>query len=480
MLYLHSVDYRIRRKIFRCVEQCEALYHGSEAHARQRQQHCLDLAFCYLIGFGVEQDLTRHQHFLTESGAEDELAREIQLLRSTSTPVSLFLGWTAWAVNLAASSHSYDLSYYFGRQDLSDLRRIQKQELHDWSEVLGDGHFIVMQKYDWVVQIEKTYDLEGGLQLAQKADQIASSFHPAASQDAFMAKTTLADVLIMKKQFKEAHNVVKAIMANRPEPWEEGFSYRCDSLLADIYEQKGRGRKSDKLRRRALEKAGRVFGERHAIYAEMFLRLALFMKGRDATEAQKLFEQVLQLATESWGPDSAVALIAMSNIRPVLGPTWWYWGRSLPSHQFDREAIERHQAVYGNYHRQTIVAMETGVSLLLQKFRSVEALELMEHTARLAEIVYQESPDDLKYYRLTLRNVRITCWCFLKLEKIGLQKFLKYQVSVIPLGWSARLGPHHERIWGPLYKVKELWKTLEPYSFDPQKDPRHVGESGHP
>lgn len=478
MLYLHSVDYRIRKEIFRCIEQCEALYHDSEVHVRQRQQHCLDLAFCYRIGFGVKQDLSKHQCLLAENGDEEELADELQRLKATHVQGSLYLQWTAWARNWATISHSYDLSYYFGRENLSSLRSIQKQELHDWSELLGDTHFIVMQKYAWVIQIEKTYDLESGLELAQKAHRIASSLLPAASGDAFLAKTNLADVLLIKRQFKEAHKIVKDILADKSQPWWDDFSYRYDSLLADIYEQEGRARKSEKLRRTALEKAGRLFGEKHALYAEMLLRLALTMKGRDAAEAQRLFDQVLELAGGSWGPDSAIALTAKSSIRPVLGSFWWYSRRALPSQHFDREAIEKHQAVFGNYHPQTVMTMDTGVSLLLQTFRSLEALELMEHTARLAAIAYQENPHEMRYYHERLRNIRNTCWWFLKFEKLGLKSFLKFQLSIVPMEWSSRLGPHHERVWGPLYKVKELCKTLKPYSFDPRKDPRHVEDTG--
>lgn len=441
---------------------------------------------CYELGFGVKRNKAKAQEWYEKSALSG--AFEIGLEPVHRSPHCPYLPWTTWSQNCNTDivTPSYYMSYYIGRKSLSTVLEVHKDELSDWSEALGIKNWIVLQKYNIIAHFEWLRDPAAALRTTQSAFEIANSKTPIIPRELFLTKVNLATSHSLMNQHAKARQIVEGLLADLPdEPPSTASLFthrgavtktRLKELIAFSLEATSHMKEAEKLRRENVATTVEALGEEHPISLEYMARLALHLQmGKHKTEAQKLFGRVKQIATSSFGERHDLVLLAKHNLQQEISPFWWYRKRGEPDEfEFQRALIETYQSSFGNYTMNTINALERGIVLLLQKFRFSEALDLLEHTAKLAAVTFRDNPADLRTCQARYKRIRRDCKWFLQMERLGLMACVKYAfLPLVPesLVRSERFGQRYEHAWGPFYKVKEMFRTREPFMLDLYRDP---------
>ncbi|KAF5671586.1 serine threonine kinase [Fusarium denticulatum] len=396
-----------------------------------------ELAHCYYIRFVTPRNEALSADWLEKSRLHSIFPGELDALRSR--PRLGYLPLTSWSKQSSpdVQTTSYNVSYYLGRRSLRKVIEVMRNELSDWKAALGHEHWIIRNR-------------------------LSTNFHLEISR---------ADPL---------GNYQKSDLTNRNTPQLLTMRARAKALLANAYESKSKLGEAEDLRRESARDLARLLGEEHPLALEQMARLAsLLGLRRKKEESRRLYERVGKIATSSWSSSHNLALLAQQNLRQAPNIFWWYLRRSHPE-LFQKELIESYQVTMGNYSNNTICAMQSGVWLLCQEFRWVEALKLMEHTLRHAAIAFRDNPVMIQHYQRNAKSVR---WmCFGHGNKFAIWFFkLRFRWAIGPplfimlrLFDAEELQRRYQHVWGPFYKVKALLVAREPYHFDPFKDPDYT------
>jgi tetratricopeptide (TPR) repeat protein len=468
MPQLFEVDFRVRSQIFRCLKTLAEESLGNDIWSVY-QEACLQLAFCYRMGFGVERADETAEMFLVQSHMRKVLEDQLIVLKSSVNqcynPCTIFGLWYA----RGHVSTATDAQYYREQNQLTSIQAVHEREILDWRTVLGTAHWIVIVKTGHYCAI-----LEN-LGYLDKAEELARDIFTEVSRtlpDNHLAvkeiKYTLARALYMQGKLAMAEKLVKEVVE-----MQKTFSDEIDhtilsqmNFMACIYTTQGKRRKAAALMETLLRKFSEALGEYHIHTIIIMWNLCeIFRQQRRIKQAIRLNENIIQITTKALGEDHEISVLARMSLTRLRWERRTWIGGYIGPREDDAlrlDYIENSQALLGNNHPWTLEIMVNTVRNLIFKARFDEAIALQEQIVALSEKRPGPNHPHTIAHRNRLTYIKKVYRSYLFFERIGSLNMGGY---VLTPGFRVREGL--ERICWPLYRKKDMSKFVKkPFRVD--------------
>jgi tetratricopeptide (TPR) repeat protein len=463
-----EVDFRVRRQIFRCLKTLAEESLENDIWSVY-QEACLQLAFCYRIGFGVERADATAEMFLVQSQMRQVLEDQLVALKSSVNqcynPFAIFGLWHA----RGHVPTSTDAQYYREQKQLTSIQVVHEREILGWRTVLGTAHWIVIVKTGHYCSI-----LEN-LGYLDKAEELARDIFTEVSRtlpDNHLAvkeiKYTLARALYMQGKLAMAEKLVKEVVE-----MQKTFSDEIDhtilsqmNFMACIYATQGKRRKAAALMETILRNFSEALGKYHIHTIIIMWNLCeIFRQQRRIKQAIRLNENIIQTATEALGEDHEISVLARMSLTRLRWERRTWIGGYIGSREDDAlrlDYIENSQALLGNNHSWTLEIIVSTVRNLFSKARFDEAIALQGQIVALSEKRPGPNHPHTIAHRNHLTYIKKVYRSYRFFERIGSLNMGGY---VLTPGF--RVGEGLERICWPLYRKKDMSKFVKkPFSVD--------------
>lgn len=468
MPQLFEVDFRVRSQIFRCLKTLAEESLGNDIWSVY-QEACLQLAFCYRMGFGVERADATAEMFLVQSQKRQVLEDQLVALKSSVNqgynPGAIYGLWYA----RGHVSTATDAQYYREQKQLTSIQAVHEREILDWTAVLGTVHWIVIVKTDHYFAI-----LEN-LGYLDKAEGLARDILTEVSRalpDNHLAvrgrKYTLARALYMQGKLRMAEKLVKEVVETQKTLSDENDHAVLSQMnfMACIYATQGKRRKAAALMETLLRNFSEALGEYHIHTIIIMWNLCeIFRQQRRIKQAIRLNENLLQTATKALGEDHEISVLARMSLTRLRWERRTWIGGYIGPREDDAlrlDYIENSQALLGNNHPWTLDIMVSTVRNLVSKARFDEAIALQEQIVALSEKRPGPKHPHTIAHRNRLTHIKKVYRSYRFFEKIGSLNMGGY---VLTPGLRVREGL--ERICWPLYRKKDMSKFVNtPFSVD--------------
>jgi tetratricopeptide (TPR) repeat protein len=468
MPQLFDADFRARDYIFQEFRILAEETVNSDVWS-VHQEVCLQVAFCYKMGFGIKQNHTEAEKWLAQSHMSEILDKQLAALQETASrtyhPTTVYGLWFRKGhIHLTATNPQY----YREQRKLASVQAIHEREIKDWQNILGATHWIVVDKICQYVEILRNLGkLDKAEELARELVQSLQHLPP----EHFIAvegKDTLCRVLLDQGKLKEAKILIKGVLKLRQEHMHSNVLLFWMNLLAAVYTGQGKIMKAADLRQKLLHEFKNIFGEDNIQTMTMMHNLCyVYDRQGRIKEAITMNERLLQKATRVLGDNHEMTIhakLSLANFRwkhrlwpgGIIGP------RGDDGLRFDD--IRAAQAQLGTEHPLTLQLMANTVKALINKVRFDEAIALQEQILHI--ISQRVGPNHPQTSNCTkdLNSIKWTYRWYRFAARMGSVNLGQY---VLTAGMRERYDL--VRIWGPLLKKKDMSKLI-PYSVDTSID----------
>jgi tetratricopeptide (TPR) repeat protein len=468
MPQLFEIDFRVRTQIFQCLERL-ADETRRDDELSVYEEACLQLAFCYKMGFGVERADAKADMFLSQSHKnhvlEDQL---IALKRSTNqgyNPSAVFGFWYAGGHMCTTT----DAQYYREQKLLASVQAVHEREITDWAAVLGTVHWIVIAAAShYQVILENLGLLDKAEELARNVFTEVSRTLPENDIVVRGRKYTLARALYVQGKLEMVEKLVKeAVDGQRSSSDENDFAKLLQmNFLACLYATQGKLRKAAALMETLVRSFSSTFGDRHVHTLVITWNLCeIFRQQRRIKEAIVLSESLLQAATAVLGEEHELSILAKMSLTRLRWESRAWLGGYIGPRDDDTlrlDYIKSSQTLLGNDHPWTLDLMVSTVRNLIAKARFPEAIALQEQIITLSEKRPGPNHPRTIEHRGRMKYIKTMYSSYRFFERIGSLNIGQY---VLTPGFRVREGL--ERICWPLYKKKDITNLVEtPFKID--------------
>lgn len=469
MSQLFEIDFRVRTQIFQCLEHLASETMGNGEFSIY-QEVCMQLAFCYKIGFGTPRAEELAESFLAQSKKHQAFDSQIMALKHSThhgfhptTNYNLFY----------AEGHistTTDAQYYREQKLLTSVQAVHEREIMDWVHVLGHTHWIIHKAaghYQGILE---------NLGLFAKSEDVArglftnmSETMPDTDPAVLYQKFTLARATYMNGNIEMAEKLAVEIIKTQNHNsvqtnTSEVILMYQNIFLACLYAARGKNEKAFILMGSVVESFSSFFGTDH--YRTLVVRWNLCEILRNQRRIKKaivMSESLLQAATETLGEEHEFSiLVKMSLTRLLWERRGWLGGYNGPRADVTLrlDHIKASQAMLGNDHPWTIGLLFSTVRNLVGRARFTEAIALQEQIATLSENNSGPHHPQTINHKSYLAYIQKMYKNYLFMEKIG-----SLYVGNYVLTPSLRVREGLERICWPVYRRKDTTEVI-PFAID--------------
>ncbi|VUC26625.1 unnamed protein product [Clonostachys rosea] len=415
---LYRCDYRLRSKIFQCLDQ---IRHRNGPLAFQ-------LAICHYIGFGTSVDFRTAESILKQNNMRIEAAHEAVLnyeANDDEIPQRL-----SQVIGMGHFDDRPLLELYQREDRLSEARSALEIEIIGLKRVLGDADEIVRFLKS---SLSSILALQGQWAEAEVINleilKICKAELGDSHRDTLNAMADLASTYRDQNRWREAADLEEQLLETSQTALGEGH---IDTMagrgnLATTYAQHGRFKEAEKLYCEIYETSQRILGAEHYDTLSTGLDLAVLYRQQGRfKDSERLFLEVLEKMRRVLGDDhpdtlrgtyglatmyysqrqwSAVSILLgplVEKSKAVLGPhnvtTLRYasklsgalasQGRLEEAEAMAREVLRTRRPLLGDDHLDTLRSMELLARIYLMQRRPKDAKDILEPLSETCQRVF--------------------------------------------------------------------------------------------
>ncbi|KAI4659284.1 uncharacterized protein J4E78_005710 [Alternaria triticimaculans] len=368
--------------------------------------------------------------------------------------------------------------YYRDQQQTQEILKVERQELEDWKEALGPGHFIVGAKMS--VLCEKLVNIgmpNEALALIQgmydRCKAVLSPDHVALDGlRNWLVKVHLLQgcdtearqyLFELRPELKDENSRVELLGGGSDAVFLENFNiYTGLAILEDITNRPNRAKAVYRL---IIPRVCKLLGDQNLRCINAKYSFVIHYERRcKYRKALEILDPLYKITVSNYGETHEQSLLIVqkrfelqARLRTYKGVPFtrigdWTWYQLW----FYKEPIEVAQACLGNDHPYTIMAINRGIAALAGNLRYEEAVELAICAVDLVEKRSGKNSHAAEYQRYSLKQIQNTAYFH--------NLFLTWG------SWTFR-APEPVRFKG----ITVWWKPrkFEPFKLDLTLDPNY-------